>query len=80
MHLEQILRTTRVTVAARKLQLCLEDLERVAAERAPRGFVRSLRSRSEHSPAIIAELKKALKFTGLLIYLNERLCCSYCCI
>jgi indole-3-glycerol phosphate synthase len=65
-HLEQILRTTRVTVAARKLQVSLEDLERVAAERAPRGFARSLRSRSEHSPAIIAELKKASPSKGLI--------------
>jgi len=65
-HLEHILETTRASVAARKLQVCVDDLERRAAEHRPRGFARSLRSRSEHSPAIIAELKKASPSKGLI--------------
>lgn len=66
MHLEQILRTTRATVAARKVQVCVEDLERRAAERIPRGLVHALRTRSAHSPAIIAELKRASPSKGLI--------------
>ena len=46
--------------------MCLQDLERKAAEHTPRGFARSLRSRSTHAPAIIAELKKASPSKGLI--------------
>ncbi|HEX3472714.1 MAG TPA: indole-3-glycerol phosphate synthase TrpC [Silvibacterium sp.] len=66
MHLEQILGTTRATVAARKLQVCLKDLERKAEKHTPRGFAHQLRLKSAHSPAIIAELKKASPSKGLI--------------
>jgi indole-3-glycerol phosphate synthase len=65
-HLDRILNTTRATVAERKGQMPLADLERRAATHAPLGFARSLRARSAQAPAIIAELKKASPSKGLI--------------
>jgi len=65
-HLERILETTRATVAERKRQVPLSDLERRAATHTPRGFARALRARSAQAPAIIAELKKASPSKGLI--------------
>lgn len=66
MHLERILKTTRATVAERKRQVPLADLERRVALHVPRGFARALRARSAQAPAIIAELKKASPSKGLI--------------
>jgi indole-3-glycerol phosphate synthase len=65
-HLERILNTTRATVAERKRQLPVADLERRAGIHMPRGFARALRARSAQGPAIIAELKKASPSKGLI--------------
>lgn len=66
MHLERILKTTRATVAERKRQISLAELERRAALHTPRGFADALRARSENGPAMIAELKKASPSKGLI--------------
>lgn len=66
MHLERILKTTRATVAERKQQIPVSELERQAALHAPRGFARALRARSAQAPAMIAELKKASPSKGLI--------------
>ncbi|HEV2465023.1 MAG TPA: indole-3-glycerol phosphate synthase TrpC [Acidobacteriaceae bacterium] len=65
-HLERILATTRATVAARRKRVSLAELERRAADHAPRGFARALRERAASAPAIIAELKKASPSKGLI--------------
>lgn len=66
MHLERILKTTRATVAERKGRISLAELERRAVRHKPRGFTDALRTRAAHSPAIIAELKKASPSKGLI--------------
>lgn len=66
LHLERILTTTRATVAERKQRAPLAELERRAAQHAPRGFARALRERAAAGPAIIAELKKASPSKGLI--------------
>ena len=66
MHLERILAKTRETVAERKACVPFRVLEQRAAKHAPRGFARALRARSQESPAIIAELKKASPSKGLI--------------
>lgn len=66
MHLERILNTTRATVAERKRQIPLGELEERAAQRVPRGFAHALRERAKAAPAIIAELKKASPSKGLI--------------
>jgi indole-3-glycerol phosphate synthase len=65
-HLERILEKTRATVAERKQQVRASELERRAAEHAPRGFARALRRAAESGPAILAELKKASPSKGLI--------------
>jgi len=65
-HLERILNTTRATVAERKREVPLTELERRAALHVPRGFARALRSRAAVGPAMIAELKKASPSKGLI--------------
>jgi indole-3-glycerol phosphate synthase len=66
MHLERILNTTRASVAARKESLHAESLREKATQHTPRGFARALREKSQHGPAIIAELKKASPSKGLI--------------
>lgn len=66
MHLERILRTTRATVAGRKQEVSVKELEQRAAEHTPRGFARALRERAAAGPAMIAELKKASPSKGLI--------------
>jgi len=66
MHLERILAKTRETVAERKERVPFHVLEQRASKHAPRGFARALRARSQESPAIIAELKKASPSKGLI--------------
>ena len=66
MHLERILETTRATVAERRHQVPARELERRAAEHAPRGFARALRETAASGPAILAELKKASPSKGLI--------------
>jgi indole-3-glycerol phosphate synthase len=66
MHLERILAKTRETVAERKERVPFHVLEQRASKHAPRGFARALRERSQKSPAIIAELKKASPSKGLI--------------
>lgn len=66
MHLERILDRTRATIAERKHRTPVAELERQAAEYAPRGFAHALRTQSAKSPAIIAELKKASPSKGLI--------------
>jgi indole-3-glycerol phosphate synthase len=66
LHLERILTATRATVAERKQQVSLAELERKAALHTPRGFARALRTRAAVAPAMIAELKKASPSKGLI--------------
>jgi len=65
-HLENILASTRSTVAAAKTQTPLAELEQLAALHQPRGWAAALRQRSETGPAIIAEVKKASPSKGLI--------------
>jgi len=65
-HLDTILATTRATVSAAKLQVPAAELERRAAEHAPRGWARALRARAAEGPAVIAEVKKASPSKGLI--------------
>ena len=65
-HLERILIKTRETVAKRKTEVSLSELEDRAAKHKPRGFARALRERAKEAPAIIAELKKASPSKGLI--------------
>jgi indole-3-glycerol phosphate synthase len=64
-HLQRILEATRATVARRKSEVCVEELQERAQSHMPRGFARALRLRRE-TPAIIAELKKASPSKGLI--------------
>ena len=66
MHLDRILEKTRATVAERRHQVRISELERRAAEHAPRGFARALREAAASRPAILAELKKASPSKGLI--------------
>jgi len=66
LHLERILAQSRATVAERKSQVRVEELERLAAQHSPRGFAQALRKKSAEGPAIIAELKKASPSKGLI--------------
>lgn len=65
-HLEKILATTRVTVAAAKVRMPATTLERLAAGRQPRGFVAALRKQLPLGLAVIAEIKKASPSKGLI--------------
>jgi len=65
-HLDRILEKTRATVAERRHQVRISELERRAAEHAPRGFARALREAAASRPAILAELKKASPSKGLI--------------
>lgn len=65
-HLDQILNTTRTTVAAARDRLSIAELETMAAEHQPRGWAKALSNRARKGPAIIAELKKASPSKGLI--------------
>jgi indole-3-glycerol phosphate synthase len=65
-HLERILEKTRATVAERRQKTRVSELERQAAEHAPRGFARALREAAVAGPAVLAELKKASPSKGLI--------------
>ncbi len=65
-HLDNILATTRATVAAAKTLVPVRELERLAAEHQPRGWAAALRIRAATGPAVIAEIKKASPSKGLI--------------
>jgi indole-3-glycerol phosphate synthase len=65
-RLDNILDTTRATVAAAKTRVPLADLERKASLHEPRGWASALRRRSLSEPAIIAEIKRASPSKGLI--------------
>ena len=79
-HLEEILATTRATVAAARARVPVAELERLAAEHQPRGFAAALRRQAAAGPAVIAEIKKASPSKGLIRedFDVERLARSYC--
>jgi indole-3-glycerol phosphate synthase len=65
-HLEEILATTRATVAAAKARVPEAALERMAVGRRPRGWAAALRRQAETGLAVIAEIKKASPSKGLI--------------
>lgn len=65
-RLDNIIATTRATVAAAKEQVLVPELERRAALHRPRGWAAALRRRAESGPAVIAEIKKASPSKGLI--------------
>jgi indole-3-glycerol phosphate synthase len=65
-HLDQILNTTRSTVALNRERLSIAELELTAAEHQPRGWAQALQKRAKKAPAIIAEIKKASPSKGLI--------------
>jgi indole-3-glycerol phosphate synthase len=65
-RLDQILDTTRVTVAAAKAHASKAELERRAMLHQPRGWAAALREKSASDPAVIAEIKKASPSKGLI--------------
>jgi indole-3-glycerol phosphate synthase len=64
--LDRIIEATRRKILGRKPSLDLRHLEHLAGMHIPRGFRRSLESRSQAGPAVIAELKKASPSRGLI--------------
>jgi indole-3-glycerol phosphate synthase len=66
MYLPEILAHTRTVVADRKASADMQALEHAAQAHTPRGFAQALRNEAQHSPAIIAELKKASPSKGLI--------------
>src|ERR1700678_2788540 len=65
-HLDQILATTRATIAASRERVPVAELERIAALHEPRGWASALRAKAAAGSAIIAELKKASPSKGLI--------------
>jgi indole-3-glycerol phosphate synthase len=65
-HLDRILASTRVTVAAAKALVPAAELERLAAQHQPRGWAEALRQKAANGPAVIAEIKKASPSKGLI--------------
>lgn len=65
-RLDNIISTTRATVAAAKELVPIRELERMAASHRPRGWAEVLRKRSRSGPAVIAEVKKASPSKGLI--------------
>ena len=64
--LDQIIAVTRKKMLQRKPAMDMRHLEHLAEMHNPRGFRRSLESRSQTGPAVIAELKKASPSRGLI--------------
>jgi indole-3-glycerol phosphate synthase len=64
--LQQIVSETRARLATGILASQRAELEKMAAQRQPRGFRRRLLEASAEAPAIIAELKKASPSRGLI--------------
>jgi len=79
-HLEEILATTRASVAAARERVPAAELERRAAAHQPRGFAAALQRRAAAGPAVIAEIKKASPSRGLIRedFNVEWLARSYC--
>jgi indole-3-glycerol phosphate synthase len=65
-RLEQILQSTRASVAQAKLRVPAAELERQAAHHEPRGWAAALRGKAHSGPAVIAEIKKASPSKGLI--------------
>jgi indole-3-glycerol phosphate synthase len=65
-RLDTIIGATRATVASAKGNVSLPELERMARDHHPRGWAAALRKRSNSSPAVIAEIKKASPSKGLI--------------
>ena len=65
-HLDRIVERTRADLSRRQTPERLRELERMAAEHAPRGFASALRQAANTRPAVIAELKKASPSKGLI--------------
>jgi indole-3-glycerol phosphate synthase len=64
--LDKITAATRRRILQAKHSVDIDRLERLAEMHIPRGFRRSLESRSQTGPAVIAELKKASPSRGLI--------------
>jgi indole-3-glycerol phosphate synthase len=64
--LDQIVASTRRTVAEGQRRADLGEMERRAERHAPRGFRRALEAKSRDGVAVIAELKKASPSKGLI--------------
>jgi indole-3-glycerol phosphate synthase len=64
--LDQIIAATRRKLADSRRGVDLHQLELKADKHVPRGFRRALKSLTQHSTAIIAELKKASPSKGLI--------------
>ncbi|HKC69996.1 MAG TPA: indole-3-glycerol phosphate synthase TrpC, partial [Terriglobales bacterium] len=64
--LDSIMAATRRRVARAQAEADVRQLERVAAEHAPRGFGKRLRQAAESGIAVIAELKKASPSRGTI--------------
>ncbi len=65
-QLDTILASTRATVAAARERVPLAQLERLAGDHQPRGWVAGLRRQAAAGPAVIAEIKKASPSKGLI--------------
>ncbi len=65
-HLSRILVRTRADLELRRSDERLRELERMAAEHAPRGFAAALKAAAKTRPAVIAEMKKASPSKGLI--------------
>ena len=65
-QLDNILETTRATVARAKERVPPADLGRRAAMHQPRGWAAALRRRAQTGTAVIAEIKKASPSKGLI--------------
>jgi indole-3-glycerol phosphate synthase len=65
-RLDNILTSTRSTVAAAKVRVPVAELERLAGAHQPRGWAAALRQRAAVGPAVIAEIKKASPSKGLI--------------
>lgn len=65
-QLDNILASTRATVARARQLVLVSDLERRAGLHQPRGWAASLRHKAKTAPAVIAEIKKASPSKGLI--------------